>query len=71
VRVPVDINDSWIQDLDRLAKRQGRPRAALIREAIADYLRRYGEQGIDDAFGLRGHRKIDGLAYQDTVRSEW
>ena len=71
MRLPVDIDDSSIQELDRLAKQQGRPRAALIREAVADYLRPHRQQVINDVFGLWGPRKVDGLACQDTVRSEW
>lgn len=71
MRALVDIEESQLRDLDRLAKQQGRSRAALIREAVADYLGKRGEQTIDDAFGLWGDRKIDGLDYQERVRSEW
>jgi hypothetical protein len=31
--------------------------------------RRNGDE--DDAFGLWGKRKVDGLAYQEKVRREW
>lgn len=71
MRALVDIEESQLRDLDRLAKQQSRSRAALIREAVADYLEKRSEQTIDDAFGLWGDRKIDGLDYQERVRSEW
>ena len=71
MRTLVDIGDAQIQALDELSKKEKRSRAALIREAIDDYVgkRRGGRQG--DAFGLWGKRKVDGLAYQEKVRGEW
>jgi len=71
MRTLVDIGDAQIQVLDELSKKQKRSRAALIREAIDDYVgkRRGGQQG--DAFGLWGKRKVDGLAYQEKARGEW
>lgn len=71
MRALVDIDERQIRDLDRLAKRQKRSRAAVIREAVADYLEKRGQQTIEDAFGLWGRRETDGLAYQERVRSEW
>jgi hypothetical protein len=71
MRISVDLDDARIQALDELSKREKRSRAALIRQAIDDYLgsRRDSRQG--DAFGLWGKRKVDGLAYQQKVRGEW
>jgi predicted transcriptional regulator len=71
MRALVDIDDSHIRELDRLAKDQKRSRAAVIREAVADYLDKRAQKTAEDAFGLWGKRKIDGLAYQEKVRSEW
>lgn len=71
MRALVDIDETQLRDLDQLAKKQNRSRAALIREAVADYLGKRGAQSIDDAFGLWGDRKIDGLEYQERIRSEW
>ncbi|MDW6020855.1 ribbon-helix-helix protein, CopG family [Mesorhizobium sp. BAC0120] len=36
MRALVEIDDSHIRELDRLAKHQKRSRAALIREAVVD-----------------------------------
>jgi metal-responsive CopG/Arc/MetJ family transcriptional regulator len=71
MRTLVDIGDAEVRALDELSKEDRRSRAALIREAIDDYLaKRRGKRG-GDAFGLWGKRKIDGLAYQEKVRGEW
>ena len=71
MRALVDMNDAQNEALDVLAKRLKRSRAALIRAAIDDYLMRHHRQQVDDAFGLWGKRKVDGLAYQNKVRHEW
>jgi hypothetical protein len=72
VRTLVDLVPSQVVALDRLAKRRERSRAALIREAVDDYLLRNGgaAQVGDEAFGLWGNG-LDGLAYEDKVRGEW
>lgn len=69
MRTLVDLVDSQIAALDRLAKRQDRSRASLLREAVDDYLGRHCPDDDDEAFGLWGAR--DGLAFQEQARSEW
>jgi len=71
MRTLVDLGDTQVQALDELSKKEKRSRAALIRQAIDDYLVK--RQGIreGDVFGLWGRRKVDGLAYQTKVRGEW
>jgi predicted transcriptional regulator len=71
MRKLVDLGDSQIQALDELSKQEKRSRAALIRQAIDDYLARRRSQQEGDAFGLWGKRKADGLAYQKKLRGEW
>jgi metal-responsive CopG/Arc/MetJ family transcriptional regulator len=71
MRTLVDLGDTRIQALDKLSKKEKRSRAALIRQAIDDYLGKRRDQQEGDAFGLWGKRKVDGLAYQDKVRGEW
>jgi metal-responsive CopG/Arc/MetJ family transcriptional regulator len=70
MRTLVDVTDAQLRALDELSKEGKRSRAALIREAIDDYLKRRAKPR-DDAFGLWGKRKIDGVAYQEGVRGEW
>ena len=71
MRILVDANDDQIAALDALAKREQRPRAAVIRAAIDDYLARNQRQAIKDGFGLWDADGEDGLAYQERLRSEW
>lgn len=71
MRTLVDIDESHLKELDRLASRERRSRAAMVREAIAEYLDKRTPQALDDAYGLWGERKVDGLRYQEKVRSEW
>jgi len=71
MRALVDLGDAQLQALDELSKKERLSRAALIRRAIDDYLAKQRDKQEDDAFSLRGKRKVDGLAYQEKVRSEW
>ena len=71
MRALVDMNDAQVEALDALAKRVHRSRAALIRDAIDDYLSRHHREQVKDGFGLWGKRKVDGLVYQEKVRAEW
>jgi metal-responsive CopG/Arc/MetJ family transcriptional regulator len=71
MRTLIDLRDTQIHALDELSKQEKRSRAALIRQAIDDYLARWRSQRVGDAFGLWGKRKVDGLAYQKKVRGEW
>jgi len=71
MRTLVDVGDSQLRELDELSKEEKRSRAALIREAIDDFLAKRRSQHEGDAFGLWGNRKVDGLAYQERLRGEW
>lgn len=71
MRTLVDIGEPQVQELNELSKEDRRSRAALIREAIDDYLAKRRAKRGGDAFGLWGKRKVDGLAYQEKVRREW
>ena len=62
---------SGFRELDALSKEEKRSRAALIREAIDDYLARRRKKYEGNSFGLWGKRKVDGLVYQEKVRREW
>jgi metal-responsive CopG/Arc/MetJ family transcriptional regulator len=71
MRTLVEVDDTQLQELDELSKEEKRSRAALIREAIDDFLAKRRRKHQGDAFGLWGKRKVDGLVYQERVRSEW
>ncbi len=71
MRTLVDFNENQIQALDELSKRNKQSRAALIRSAVDDFLRRNNSAQAKDAFGAWGDHTVDGLEYQERVRSEW
>jgi predicted transcriptional regulator len=72
VKALIDIPDNQLKALAQIGERRKLSRAAIIREAIASYLRSQPrEKPAGDAFGLWGDRKIDGLDYQEKLRSEW
>lgn len=70
MRILIDATERQVAKLDALAGRERRSRAAVIRSAIDDYIKRQERQAVEDGFGLWG-RGADGLAYQQKVRSEW
>lgn len=72
MRTLVDIGERQIKALDELAGRDQQSRAALIREAVDDYLaKRKPADAIERSAGLWGSRKIDGLEYERRLREEW
>lgn len=71
MRTLVDIPDDLLRELGELSRRRKLSRAAIIREAVASHLARHKADAATDAFGLWGKGKIDGMAYQEKIRSEW
>ena len=71
MRILTDIGDNQLQALDNLAKQAKISRAALIRHAVDDLLMKHRQEKENDAFGLWGDKSLDGLAYQEKLRSEW
>ena len=70
MRTLVDIPDRQIRELTAICEAEKVSRAEVIRRAIASYIEKKKPATIE-AFGLWKGRKIDGLAYQEQVRSEW
>ena len=71
MRILVDLGDSDIKALDVMSKQGRRSRAALIRDAVGEYLSRRRPKQPTAAFGLWSELGIDGLAYQEKIRAEW
>lgn len=71
MRTLLDIPEDQIKELAEICERRKLSRSAAIREAIASYVAKNRLNKQEDAFGLWGDRKIDGLAYQEKLRSEW
>jgi len=71
MRTVIDVPDEIIQSLDRVSGAEKRSRAALIREAITEYLRMKSVLPAEAAFGLWKQKKTDGVRYQNDLRDEW
>jgi predicted transcriptional regulator len=74
MRTLIDLKDEDIAELDAEAKREGVSRAALMRQAIAEFLSRRRRAGGDAGFGSwkkASKIAVDGLAYQEKLRREW
>jgi len=74
MRTLIDLKEEELAALDAQAKRDGVSRAALMRQAIAEFLARVGRPEDDAGFGAwkNGSRPaVDGLAYQEKLRREW
>lgn len=70
-RILVDLPDSQVDDLAAIVEAEQRPRAAVIRDAIEAYIAEHKRALGTDVFGLWKGKKLDGLAYQQELRSEW
>lgn len=74
MRTLVDIPDEDVQKLDALAKRQGKSRAAEIRDAIKLHLVQHADNNdwIQRGRGFwKGREDIgDGLEYQIAIRED-
>lgn len=71
MRTLVDIEEGQLLALDALSKREKTSRAALMRQAIREFLAKTSAADADSAFGLWGEAGEEGLAYQDRLRAEW
>lgn len=70
-RILVDLPDAQIEELAALVETEQRPRAAVIRDAIEAYIALHKRAFGADVFGLWKGKKVDGLEYQQKLRSEW
>jgi Ribbon-helix-helix protein, copG family len=72
-RFLVDVPADDVRKLDEIAKREGKSRAAVLREAVSNYLEVSGKEGFEKYFGLwaRHGSTVDGLEYERQLREEW
>ena len=71
MRTIIDIPEEFVEELMVLGEKEQKSRAALIREAIKEYLARRKVTDMSAAFGLWETRNIDALAYEQALRDEW
>lgn len=74
-RTIIDLPDEDLKRLDSLAEANSIPRAAVLREAIREYVTRKGQVPLPlkplEGFGsLKGYYG-DGQVWQDKMREEW
>jgi hypothetical protein len=72
-RFLVDVPADDVRKLDEIAKREGKSRAAVLREAVSNYLEESQKEGFEKYFGLweRHGSTVDGLEYERQLRDEW
>lgn len=66
----VEIKDEHLQELDRLALKFDKTRAAVVADALETYLNNKRDDSIRRGFGLWRDVDIDGVEYQRRLRSE-
>ena len=71
MRTIIDLPKESLLPLDELAKTEKTSRAALIREAVSEFLQRKGTVGEERAFGIWKAKGEDGVAFQERLRKEW
>ncbi len=75
-RILADLPDDDIERLDRIARQQGKSRAAVLREAVAAYNAQSADDDtswIDKGFGLWARHGVahDSQQYDRKRRAEW
>ena len=71
MRTIIDLPDEQIDDLTEICKKENISRSALIRKAVAEFLRKYSSKKGNEAFGIWKGKKRDGLKFQRKIRTEW
>ena len=70
MRTLVDIPDQLVEELAVICDAKRVSRAEVIRQAIAVFIEQ-NKPSSADAFGIWESNKVDGLAYQEKMRTEW
>ncbi|HZJ08492.1 MAG TPA: ribbon-helix-helix protein, CopG family [Trueperaceae bacterium] len=70
MRTIIDLPEDLAQALDAMGRERGASRAALVREAVRDYLDR-NRRDPREAFGLWRDRTEEAIDYQERLRDEW
>lgn len=73
MRILIDIPDNQIDDLAAVCRIKKLPRSEIIRQAITAYLTHNKPIDQEVAFGLwaKQDQVVDGLEYQEKMRTEW
>ncbi len=71
MRTIIDLPAEMIEGLAQIGEKEKKSRAALIREAVQNYLDTHQPSDISEAFGLWASHGVDSLAYEREIRQEW
>ena len=70
MRTLVDLPEDELEELSALSRSRKVSRAELIRQAVSGFLAQ-NKAGMEDSFGLWKKKGVDGVEYQEKLRSEW
>lgn len=72
-RFLVDVPPDDVRRLDEIAKNEGKSRAAVLREAVTNYIAHSNKDWLEAGFGLWAKYGFteDGMDYQNRLREEW
>ena len=71
MRTIVDIPEQELEKLRLICEQEEISRAEAIRRALGLYTEQYPKKELGSAFGLWKDRCLEGLAYEDQVRTDW
>ena len=71
MQTTIDIPDHELAQLETLSETRHVSRDELVRAAISEYVYAHRQEVLRQSYGLWADRKIDGLEYQEKLRSEW
>ena len=71
MRTVIDVPEELIESLDQVGGTEQRSRAALIREAIMEFIKQKSAPSAEAAFGIWKQKGVDGLRYKEEMRGEW
>ena len=71
MRTIIELPPAHLEGLDAVCRRERISRAEVVRRAVARLLAEERPAAADEAFGLWGASRIDGLDYERRLRAEW
>ena len=71
MQIDIDLPDYQLARLESLSEARGVSQNELVRVAIAEFVETHRAEALKQGFGLWADRNIDGLEYQNKLRSEW
>jgi hypothetical protein len=70
MRTIIELPEKVLKALSGICRREKISRAEAMRRAVEAYTSRK-QPTTDEAFGIWRTRDLDGLAYQEALRTEW